>query len=131
MNWATNSGWRADFPGTGERVSVNTQLILNTLYVGTNVPSNDACTVGGSSFLYKFDIATGSKVSGETDIGTYVGNVLIEGLTTVQLGTASSSAPGSIVTILTRSDATLQTDVGAPPTMGNALRRTSWRELAE
>jgi type IV pilus assembly protein PilY1 len=131
VNWASNSGWRADFPGTGERVSVNTQLILNTLYVGTNVPSNDACTVGGSSFLYKFDIVTGSKVSGETDIGTYVGNVLIEGLTTVQLGTSSSSAPGSIVTILTRSDATLQTDVGAPPAMGNALRRTSWRELAD
>ncbi len=129
VNWATQAGWKANFPGTGERVSVNPQLVLSTLYVGTNLPSSDACTVGGSSFLYKFDIATGSTVANEPYIGTYVGNVLIQGLTTVQL--QGGASVGSIVTILTRSDATLGINLGAPPSLATGLRRTSWRELVD
>jgi type IV pilus assembly protein PilY1 len=129
VDWSAQAGWKAEFPGTGERVSVNPQLVLSTLYVGTNLPSSDACTVGGSSFLYKFDMATGAAVANQQYIGTYVGNVLIQGLTTVQL--QGGASVGSIVTILTRSDATLGTDVGAPPSLATGLRRTSWRELVD
>jgi hypothetical protein len=79
--------------------------------------------VGGDSFLCQFNIARGSSTS------NYVGNVLIQGLTLVQLTTGA--ADGSVVTIITRSDGTVQTLVGSPGAATINLRRTSWRELVE
>lgn len=122
VNWTTKSGWRADLPA-GERVSVNPQIALETLFVGSNLPSNDSCTVGGQSFLYEFNIASGSSTS------TYVGNVMIQGLTLVQL--TEGAAAGSVVSIITRSDGTLQSIVGSPSTTTMNLKRTSWRELVD
>jgi type IV pilus assembly protein PilY1 len=122
VDWLTKAGWRADLPA-GERVSVNPQLALETMFVGSNLPSNDSCTVGGQSFLYEFNIGTGGSTS------TYVGNVMIQGLTLVQLTTGSAS--GSVVSIITRSDGTLQSLVGSPSTTTNTLKRTSWRELVD
>jgi type IV pilus assembly protein PilY1 len=122
VDWLTKAGWRADLPA-GERVSVNPQLALETLFVGSNLPSNDSCTVGGQSFLYEFNIGTGGSTS------TYVGSVMIQGLTLVQLTTGAAS--GSVVSIITRSDGTLQSLVGSPSTTTNTLRRTSWRELVD
>lgn len=130
VNWTSQAGWRVDLPDPGERVNVNPQLVLNTLTVGSNEPSSDACTIGGSSFLYKFDIATGSTAAGESSVGTFLGSVLVEGLTTVQLGSTSGS-PGSIITIVTRSDATLETSTSSPTGFAGSLRRTSWRELVD
>jgi type IV pilus assembly protein PilY1 len=123
VNWLVKAGWRSDYPAGGERVSVNPQLALETLYVGTNLPSSDACTVGGSSFLYQYNIATGASTA------TYVGSVMIQGLTLVQL--TQGAAAGSVVTIITRSDGTLQAQVGSPSSSSANLRRTSWRELVE
>jgi type IV pilus assembly protein PilY1 len=122
VDWTTKSGWWADLPA-GERVSVNPQLALETLYVGSNLPSGDSCSVGGKSFLYQFNIATGVSVS------NYVGTVMIQGLTLVQLTTGAAS--GSVVSIITRSDGTLQSIVGSPSSASTNLRRTSWRELVE
>ncbi|RYF35882.1 MAG: hypothetical protein EOO21_03240, partial [Comamonadaceae bacterium] len=130
VNWSTKAGWYADFPVGGERVTVTPQISLNTLTIGSILPSSSACTVGGESFLYRFDISTGGSVTGTSVVGTYVGNVLIQGLTNVQLGGTGSGA-GSIVTITTKSDATLGTDVTTVPTSASNLRRTSWRELAD
>lgn len=134
INWTSNAGWYADFPVGGERVTVNPQLTLSTLTVGTVLPSNTACTVGGESFLYMFNFnnggsATNAPVNGVAAVGSYVGNVLIQGLTTVQLKAGTESS--SIVTITTRSDATLQTTVTAAPVSASNLRRTSWRELVD
>ena len=64
-----------DFPLAGERVNVNPQLTLSTLTVGTNVPKDDTCTVGGSSYLYNFDIGTGSTAAGESYAGSGLGNI--------------------------------------------------------
>lgn len=123
VDWGIKAGWRLDLPGSGERVTVNPQLSLNTLTVGSILPNNSVCTVGGESFLYRLDIT--SIGSDGTVVGTYVGNVLIQGLTNVQL------ADGSVVTITTRSDASLQTN-SLPPTPNPAnLKRTSWRELID
>jgi type IV pilus assembly protein PilY1 len=122
VDWLTKAGWRADLPA-GERVSVNPQLALETLFVGSNLPSNDSCTVGGQSFLYEFNIGTGASTS------TFVGNVMIQGLTVVQLTTGASS--GSLVSILTKSDGTLWPFVGSPSSGTPVLKRTSWRELVD
>lgn len=123
VDWGTKIGWRADFPVGGERVSVNPQLALDTLYVGSNLPKDEDCSVGGNSFLYQFNILTGASE------GIYIGNVLVQGLTLVQLTTGANS--GSIVSIITRSDGSLQTEVGDPPAVTGTLRRTSWRELVD
>lgn len=125
VNWTTDAGWYLDLIGSGERVSVSPLLVLNALYVGTNIPSNDACTVGGTSWLYKLDIAKGSAIAGATEnaLATSLGNVLIMGLTNVQLTTKN------VATIVTRSDGTLSTVVGAQPSSSGAKRRTSWRVL--
>jgi len=122
VDWLTKSGWFVDLPA-GERVSVNPALALETLFVGSNLPSDNSCTVGGDSFLYQFNIASGTSTS------NYVGNVMIQGLTLVQLTTGAAS--GSVVSILTRSDGSLQSLVGAPTSTSANLRRTSWRELAD
>jgi type IV pilus assembly protein PilY1 len=123
VDWNTKIGWRVDLPATGERVSVNPQLALETLYVGSNIPSSDACTLGGDSVLYEFNINDGSFTP------TSLTGVLVEGLTVVQLTTGSNA--GSIVTIITRSDGTVTTDVNAPVSPTPALKRSSWRELVE
>ncbi|WP_411879004.1 pilus assembly protein [Polaromonas sp. YR568] len=130
VNWAAKGGWRADFPVGGERTTVNPQIVLNTLNIGTNLPSSDACTVGGESFLYKFDVTTGAAASGTASVGSYVGNVLIQGLTSVQL-TNSDGSQGSTENILTTSDGQLKTDINSTPAAAANLRRTSWRELVD
>ncbi|MGI9133308.1 MAG: pilus assembly protein, partial [Rhodoferax sp.] len=129
VNWAANDGWYMDLIGSGERVSVNPHLVLNTLYIGTNTPKSDACTVGGTSMLYRLDIGTGSALSGATDkaAGISLGDVLVMGMTTVQLNAQALSS--NVTTIVTRSDGTLSTVTGALPTSTGVLRRTSWRVL--
>ncbi len=122
VDWISKAGWRVDLPA-GERVSVDPQLALTTLYVGSNLPSNDSCTVGGQSFLYQMDIATGKFVA------NYVGSVMIQGMTIVQF--AQGASTGAIEVILTKSDGTLDPESGTSTTATPALRRTSWRELVE
>jgi type IV pilus assembly protein PilY1 len=144
VNWTSQAGWWVDLPGSGERVNVNPQLVLNTLTLGSNVPSSDACTIGGSSFLYRFDITTGSTAAGESSAGTFQGNLLVEGVTIVQPGTDSSPAGGGgaggggggggagcIATIVTRSDGTVDSSCKAPAGAAGSLRRSSWRELVD
>lgn len=132
VDWSVKSGWRLDYPSTGERTNVNPQLVLNTLFVGSNIPSSNACTVGGSSYLYKLDIGTGAAVSNAANgaVGVPVGNVLVQGLTSVRL-VGTGNGDGSIVTIITRSDGTLQTVIDPPPPVAGTLKRTSWRELVD
>lgn len=125
VNWTVDSGWYMDFISSGERVNINPLLVLNALYVGTNVPKTDACTVGGTSWLYKLDIAKGTAIPGSSEgaIAISLGNVLIMGMTNIQLTTRN------VATIVTRSDGTVRTVVGAQPTSAGPKRRTSWRVL--
>lgn len=124
VDWITKGGWRADFPLAGERVSVNPQIALGTIFVGTNVPNDDACSAGGRSFLYEFDYATGVSTA------TFIGDVLVQGLTLVQL-TEAGGAADSLVTIITLSDGTVDEKITDPGSAGGTLRRSSWREIVE
>jgi type IV pilus assembly protein PilY1 len=133
VNWVSQSGWKLDLLSPGERINVSPKLVLNTLFFGSNVPGVSACSVGGTSWLYKLDTTTGSSVNGAIDnaAGVSLGNVLIAGMTPVVLGNGSTSATGNTVaTIITRSDGTLGTVTGTQPPANGTLRRTSWRELA-
>jgi type IV pilus assembly protein PilY1 len=126
VNWTTGIGWYLDLINSGERVNINPQIVLNALYVGTNIPNSDTCNAGGTSWLYKLDIATGSALTTSPDsaLAVSLGNTLIVGLTNVQLTTKN------VATIVTTAGGGVETEVGAQPQVINLTpRRTSWRVL--
>ena len=132
VDWATKNGWHVDLTSAGERVNVDPQLIFNTLTVAANIPSDDACVIGGSSFLYRFDIGTGgSAYTGSNTAGTWMGNTMIVGLSFVQLQIAGGAAgSGDTITITVDNAGNTGTSpVPNPASSAGTPKRTSWREL--
>lgn len=71
VNYVTQKGWYADFPKTGERVNVQpTVTAAGRVLVNTNIPNNVACSPGGKSDHYSFEVQTGVST------GIYFGDVL-------------------------------------------------------
>lgn len=127
VNFATNNGWFVDLPDGGERANTDPSLALGTLGFNTNIPSSDACTVGGYSNRYFLDFRTGAAVSTSTTavVAARLGNALATRPVFVRL-------PNNTVVELTRmSDGTtITSDVP----IGNAAattRRVSWRQLVD
>jgi type IV pilus assembly protein PilY1 len=132
VTWSSKNGWYVDLPSAGERVNVDPQLLFNTLTVAANIPSTDACTIGGESFLYRFDIGTGgSSINGSDTAGTWMGNTMIVGLSFVQLKKAGGAAgSGDTVTITVDNAGNTGTSkVPDPASSVGATKRTSWREI--
>jgi type IV pilus assembly protein PilY1 len=92
VNWNSGNGWFIDFnPGgasPGERVTVDPQLILGTVVIPTNVPNQGACSLGGDSWLYQVDYATGSYLINQPGgvVGVKLQGQLVAGVTSFQLG---------------------------------------------
>jgi len=124
-NCTTNGGWFADLPDTGERVNVDMKLQLGTLTVASNVPQNNACNIGGYSWLNFFDARNGLQVAGSTNFGTKLSDSLAVGINVVRL------PDGRTVVIATTSDASQQTAEAPIPAGDPQGRRTSWRELVQ
>jgi type IV pilus assembly protein PilY1 len=131
VNLTTQCGWFLDFNPVGgntpgERVNVDPKLQLGVLAVSTNIPEQSVCTVGGSSFLYFFDYATGQFVSTSTGgvVGQRIGNAIAVGLNTYRL------PDGRVVTTVTTSD-DKHPVFGNPsnPLVGAIGKRVQWREL--
>lgn len=126
-NCSSTDGWFIDWPDTGERVNVDMKLQLGTLTVVSNVPQNNACNIGGYSYINFFNYSDGLAVATSTNasVGSKLSDSLAVGINIVRLPS------GKTVAIATTSDASQKTvDV---PTAGEALsgRRVSWRELGE
>jgi type IV pilus assembly protein PilY1 len=115
-------------PSTGERVNVDMTQALNVLSVASTIPSSSACESGGTSWIYKLDIASGAALVGATDSAAgllFQQGVLIVGQTIVQL------TDGSTSTIYMRSDDKPPFSKSDPGSDTNTIpHRTSWRELA-
>jgi type IV pilus assembly protein PilY1 len=134
VDWTVKDGWYMDFnPGNsspGERVNIDPQLVQGTLVVVTNVPNNNACTVGGDSWVYQFDYKTGSNPKSTTGLagagGTsgqkFTGKITV-GLVIVRL---PSGIFKGIATGATGDKTVLQVNTGGG---GGSARRVSWREL--
>ncbi len=130
VNFAVNAGWFVDFnpanTSPGERVNIDPQLVLGTLVLQTNIPNNNACTVGGDSFLYQFDYASGQYVS------TATGQVVAQ-KTYGQLGVGFAivrTNSGVIKAEQSFSGGKLPVTAGIFIGSGKgAGRRVSWREL--
>ncbi|MGX8881888.1 pilus assembly protein [Methylovorus sp. SPW-M1] len=125
-----NGSWYADLPTTGERVFVNPQLGLGTLVVASGIPSGDACSPGGDSWIYFFDYKTGRfTTSGTSAQGTYNSSGgLVTGLSlyTLPNGTlrySTSTVGGDTTKTITTG--------GSVATSGSSLTptRSSWREI--
>lgn len=126
VDW-TKGGWWLDWPHTRERVAVNIGLQLNTLAIGTAIPTGDACASGGSSWRYYLSLGAGGAVAGSASVGVqWSPNNLIVGISWIK------DANGNVQTIIQSSDGSLKTE--KPPVegeSGEAAHRTSWRELVD
>jgi type IV pilus assembly protein PilY1 len=92
----TQRGWYLDLPSaTGERANTDPVLVLGTLIFTTNIPGTDACTPGGSSWLYALNYQNGGQVVGGAFGGTFLGNQLASAGVPIQLMTGGSSGGSS------------------------------------
>ncbi len=131
VNWTNNVGWYTDFnPGNtspGERVNLDPQLVLGTVVVVSNVPNNNACTVGGDSFIYQFNYSSGSYVAsapGQQVAMKFTGQITV-GLVIVRL-------PSGVFKGVATGATGLKTPVGVNVGGGGGSgRRVSWRELVK
>jgi type IV pilus assembly protein PilY1 len=131
VNLASKCGWFLDFNPVGgatpgERVNVDPKLQLGVLAVSTNIPEQSVCTVGGTSFLYFFDYATGQFVSTSTGgiVGQRIGNSIAVGLNTYRL------PDGRVVTTVTTSDDSHPVFANPSNPLAGAIgKRVGWREL--
>ncbi len=131
VDWVNKDGWFVDFnPGNsspGERVNLDPQLILGTVVVVANVPNNNACTVGGDSWIYQFDYRAGTYVASAPNqqVATKLTGKITVGIVIVRLpsgvfkyvatGATGEKLPGGV-------------NLGGA---GGASRRVSWRELIQ
>jgi type IV pilus assembly protein PilY1 len=126
-NCSSTDGWFADLPDSGERVNVDIKLQLGTLTVLSNVPQNDACTIGGFSFINFFDYTSGLPISTAANgaFGYKIADSLAVGMNIVRLPS------GKTVAITTTSDSKQNTGDVPIDDPGVGGRRISWREIGE
>jgi len=128
----STEGWFADLPDTGERVNIDMKLQLGTLVVASNVPQNNACNIGGYSWLNYFDNATGNAIT--TSPNEAVGTKLVGagGSESLAVGVNIVRLPGGKTVVIATTSAAQQVTVNAPfvtpPPTG---KRVSWREIVQ
>lgn len=134
----SQNGWFLDLPESAERVNIDMTLALSTLVAVTNVPTSDACTSGGHSWLNYIDFASGEangSFGNTSPQGTYVSqyltNSIAVGTTVIRLPdgsfrtvvrTAGAEGPGGFGTVVRE---------GFFPTPTPTGKRISWREIAQ
>jgi type IV pilus assembly protein PilY1 len=121
-NLATKAGWYVDFDqNRGERVNLDPTVVAGTLAVVSNIPStSSACTVGGKSNLYLFDVCSGALIAGST-LSAAAAAV---GTTVVQL------PGGTFVQITTLGNGDLKS-TAFPPPKSSAARKAGWRRVRD
>jgi type IV pilus assembly protein PilY1 len=127
-NFVTGRGWFVDLPDTGERINIDSQLVQGVLLVPSIVPSNTACSPGGTSWLNLLDYKTGaaatssgivSKKYDSTIVGVNV--IYIDGEPVVEVVTSTNPTPEPC-----------KENCSIPPAAGSFTgKRTLWRELIQ
>ncbi|MDP3744264.1 MAG: PilC/PilY family type IV pilus protein [Methylotenera sp.] len=126
VDFGTGLGWYIDFPDTGERQNVASQLVLGTLLVPTTVPTSSACQPAGYGWLTFLDYETGTAVNNlasnvvslRTNAPTVGFNVVyIDGKPKVSIVTADNPTPKILEVPFTGSGTGFQ------------KHRSIWREL--
>ncbi|HEY8355026.1 MAG TPA: PilC/PilY family type IV pilus protein, partial [Methylophilaceae bacterium] len=82
----TGLGWYIDFPDTGERQNVASELVLGTLLVPTTVPTASACQPAGYGWLNFLDYRSGRAVPDAEGVVSARSNAPIVGFNVVSIG---------------------------------------------
>jgi type IV pilus assembly protein PilY1 len=124
VSGAATKGWVLDMTQNGERIIVDPTLQLGAIAFVSNVPSTDACSPGGDSYLTVLSYASGERiVSSTTPSRMLLGNALGTGLQLVR------TADGKLRAITQLASGEIDTRT-VPTESGKILkRRVSWREL--
>lgn len=117
------AGCMVDFPLTRERVNVDMKLTRGVVSAITNIPADDACTAGGSSWINFLDYKTCKAVNSYK-----IGDAIAVGMVVLKLPT------GFVVTATLSDDPTPVLVGNVPPEPGSVTttyqgRRVGWRLL--
>jgi len=150
VDFSKQCGWFLDFnpasASPGERVNLDPQLQLGVLALATNIPEKSICTVGGSSFIYFLDFASGGFVSTSLNgvAGQKIGNSITVGLSVSRIGSggnlgnqgpdnggqSTAVSPGrEVFTAATSSGDYPPFSPPDNPSTGSVGKRVMWREL--
>ncbi|MDP1733480.1 MAG: PilC/PilY family type IV pilus protein [Sulfuritalea sp.] len=130
VNFATDNGWFFDLITTSERANTDPALGLGALVINTNVPSVEACEVGGSSYQYDLNYLSGSAI-GATSTSPLTKRVVGKRLAN-QLASSPillMTASGKLVALSGLAGGGISIKLPSLPPGASISRRTSWREL--
>lgn len=126
VNFNIGRGWYVDFPGSGERVNIDSKLVLGTLLVPTIVPSNTVCSPGGYGWLNFFNYQTGGAINTSTNLASLKYDATIVGINVIYV----QGTPKVGVVTSTNPTPELNPNVGfAATATGFTGKRVIWREL--
>ncbi len=129
VNWSTKSGWYLDLnPGNtspGERINIDMKQLDNSLIFAGNVPDNNACSAGGSFWLYALDYRSGQYVQNSTNnnAGQYHADSMAAGINAMQKDNGDGS------TIIVKTDGSMESVDNPGSSVVPGARRVSWQEL--
>jgi type IV pilus assembly protein PilY1 len=130
VDFATQNGWFFDLVTTSERANTDIALGLGALVINTNVPSVEACEVGGTSYQYDLNYLTGAAIGATSSsplskrvVGKQLANQLAS--SPILLMTAS----GKLVALSGLAGGGVSIQLPTLPPGASISRRTSWREL--
>ena len=127
VDWSTQNGWYVDLdqPASGtprERVHLDgIPLSAGVLAFVSTEPIDDACSQGGQSYLYQFDLASGA-VLGVTSFDS-----IVVGVNRV---VGKGDKVSAIVTTQ-KQEVLLQASGGSALPTNFSIRRSGWRELMD
>ncbi|MCG2583812.1 pilus assembly protein [Massilia sp. TS11] len=125
VDLSTKDGWYIDFDqNSGERINLDPKIIGGAANVVTNTPSSaSACSIGGSSNVYQFNVCNGNPVTPDNTIGTTLSN------TSAAVGFIIVRLPSGALKMITTtaSGATVTTGVSNPGEQG--AKKTGWRRV--
>lgn len=124
-------GWFIDLPDEGERVNVDPQVQLGTLYVASSVPLATACAPGGYGWFNAIDLVSGQSPEGPGQpMGDYQDAMLV-GFTIVDADKNGDGEPdGDPTNITVDTKKNIDTDNLRYPSSGDS-NRISWREIVK
>jgi Tfp pilus tip-associated adhesin PilY1 len=130
VDFTTHSGWFFDLITLSERANTDPSLGLGALVINTNVPSVEACEVGGSSYQYGLNYLTGSAIGATSSSPLskrVVGRLLANELASSPTLLVTSS--GKLISLTGLAGGGVSINLPALPPGASISRRTSWREL--
>ena len=105
VDYALKKGWYIDLPGAGERVSTDPALGQSVIAFVTNMPSNDPCAPGGSSWVNFLDFRDGRRVDDPSVVSsTYLGDVLGSRPVLIKLPSGQKSVLAMTILVALSSD---------------------------